>query len=260
MTTVLIADAIKPSLVMSSEVFKDKIPGAEIIVASTGEDAIRLVEERKPDICLVDFDLPDVDGPALVIALRKVYQGPILMTAFPDKNVEKAVEDHLFAYNDASAWIRKPLKFDEISAQIDKFLIERQRTGRRFSTDLPMQLIAKASGRGKRAPKASGKILNISFGGACIQLDSSLKMAKKQELTLSLTIPDTSIEFQRARASKSKDNRASLTTSNRGGASETKIKATVAWVSKEGQVGLKFSKLTDLQQKGLELFLRGEVE
>src|SRR5690606_33289568 len=109
MTTVLIADTIKPSLVMSSEVFKDKIPGAEVIVASTGEEAIRLVEERKPDICLVDFDLPDVDGPALVIALRRVYEGPILMTAYPDQNVEKAVEEHLFAFNDANAWIRKPV-------------------------------------------------------------------------------------------------------------------------------------------------------
>lgn len=260
MTTVLIADAIKPSLVMSSEVFKDKIPGAEVIVASTGEDAVRLAEERCPDICLVDFDLPDVDGPALVLALRKVYKGPILMTAFPDKNVEQAVEDHLFAFNDASAWIRKPVKFDELSAQIDKFLVENQRTGRRFSTDLPMQLIAKAAGRGKRAPKASGKVLNISLGGACIQLDSNLKMKKKQELTLSISIPDSEIEFQRTRASKNKTTRASLTTKTGANSSETKIKATVAWMTKEGQVGLKFSKLTDLQQKGLEVFLKGESQ
>jgi DNA-binding response OmpR family regulator len=259
MTTVLIADAIKPSLVMSSEVFKDKIPGAEVIVAATGEEAVRLAEERRPDLCLVDFDLPDVDGPALVIALRKVYSGPILMTAFPDKNVEQAVNDHLFAFNDASAWIRKPVKFDELSAQIDKFLIERQRTGRRFSTDLPMQLIAKASGRGKRAPKASGTVLNISLGGACIQLESNMRMKKKQELTLSITIPDLSIEFQKTRAVRGKSVRDDSTTKVSTKASETKIKATVAWMTKEGQVGLKFEKLTDLQQKGLEIFLRSEA-
>src|SRR5689334_16721400 len=109
MAKILIADAIKPSLVMSSEIFKDKIPGSTIFVAATGQDAIRIAEIEKPDLCLVDFDLPDVDGPSLVIALRKVYQGPILMTAYPDKNVTASVEEELFAYNDAGGWVSKPI-------------------------------------------------------------------------------------------------------------------------------------------------------
>ena len=189
MTKVLIADAIKPSLVMSSEIFKDKIPGAEIIVASSGAEAIEMADTQKPDICLVDFDLPDVDGPALVLALRKVYSGPILMTAYPDKNVREVVGDELFAFNDASGWVSKPIKFDELAAKIDKFLIENHRTGRRFSLDLPVQLIAKAAGRGKRAPKSNGKLINLSLGGACLQLESTMKVKKKQEITISIESP-----------------------------------------------------------------------
>ena len=158
MAKILIADAIKPSLVMSSEICKDKIPGATIFVAATGADAIAIATEQKPDLCLVDFDLPDVDGPALVVALRKVYQGPILMTAYPDKNVRASVIDDLFGYNDASGWVSKPIKFDELADKIDKFLIAHHRTGKRFATALPMQLIAKAAGRGKRAPKSSGSV------------------------------------------------------------------------------------------------------
>jgi len=254
MTKVLIADAIKPSLVMSSEVFKDKITGCTVIIARTGLEAIQLAEQEKPDLCLVDFDLPDVDGPALVLALRKIYSGPILMTAYPDKTVEQAVEDHLFAHNDASAWIRKPIKFDELSAQIDVFLIEQNRTGKRFDMEIPMQVVAKAAGRGKRAPKSGGLITNLSLGGACIQLDTSLKMQKEQELTLSLSMATTS---------KAKKPAEKLTVKTKAKTStrkspDTKIKATVAWITKDGQVGLRFSKLTDSQQKGIEDFLKLE--
>ncbi len=252
MTKVLIADAIKPSLVMSSEVFKDKISGCTVIIAQTGEDAVRMAEEEKPDLCLVDFDLPDVDGPALVIALRRVYSGPILMTAYPDKNVEQAVEDHLFAYNDASAWIRKPIKFDQLSAQIDCFLIEQKRTGKRFNIELPMQVIAKAAGRGKRAPKSAGVVTNLSLGGACIQLDTSMKMKTEQELTLSVNIPATTRSSSKPSKSLTVKSKAKAKTN------DTKIKATVAWIAKDGQVGLRFANLTDNQQKGIEAFLKLE--
>ncbi|MDQ3233432.1 MAG: response regulator, partial [Pseudobdellovibrionaceae bacterium] len=73
MTTVLIADSCKPSLVMTSEVFKDKIMGTVVDVAATGKEALDYLTARRPDLCVVDFDLPDVDGPALVEAMRKVY-------------------------------------------------------------------------------------------------------------------------------------------------------------------------------------------
>src|SRR5690606_443756 len=112
----------------------------------------------------------------------------------------------------------------------------RQRTGRRFTADIPMKLIAKAEGRGKRAPKAAGKVLNISLGGACIQLDSSMKMKKEQEFTLALTIPDKP-SSQKKTPGKGKG-RGSLTTrTGAKKAAETKIKATVAWTTKGGQVG-----------------------
>jgi len=266
MPKVLIADAIKPSLVMSSEIFKDKIPGATIFVATTGEDAIRIAELEKPDLCLVDFDLPDVDGPALVVALRKVYQGPILMTAFPDKNVTAAVEDDLFAYNDASAWVSKPIKFDELADKIDKFLIEHHRTGRRFSIDLPMKLIAKAAGRGKRAPKSNGTVINLSLGGARLQLDGGMKVKKNQEITIAIEFPlDLELstegvkEKEKVAKPRSSGKRGDARRSGTLKGSETKLKATVAWHGKGGQIGVMFNKLTDIQLKGLETFLRSEA-
>ena len=111
MPVILIADACKPSLVMSSEVFKDKIAGATILVASTGKQCLELLLVNKPDMCVVDFDLPDADGVTLITAMRKSYRGPILLTAYPDKIVEQAVHSDLFAFNDAGGWVPKPVKF-----------------------------------------------------------------------------------------------------------------------------------------------------
>ena len=64
MTTVLIVDACKPSLVMTSEIFKDKMSGTIVDVAQSGKETIEYLADKTPDLCVIDFDLPDVDGPA----------------------------------------------------------------------------------------------------------------------------------------------------------------------------------------------------
>ncbi len=242
MTTVLIADACKPSLVMTSEVFKDKIVGTVVDVAVTGKDALEYLTNKKPDLCVVDFDLPDVDGPALVEAMRKVYSGPILMTAFPNSIVKQAVEENLYAYSDASAFIAKPVNFEELSEKIDRFLVNKFRLEKRFDTEFNTELVGKAAGRGKRAPKVSGTIVNISLSGACVKLDSGSKVKKTQELTMSIELPSGAADKKKKTASTT--------------ASEAKIKATVAWTNTKGEVGLQFAKLSDVQKRVLENYFR----
>lgn len=229
---------------MTSEVFKDKIMGTVVDVATSGKDALQYLTEKRPDLCVVDFDLPDVDGPALIEAMRKVYDGPILMTAFASDIVKQAVEDNLFTCNDASQWIRKPVTFEDLAEKIDRFLIGKYRLERRFDTSFLTQLVGKATGRGKRAPKVSGTIVNISMSGACVKLDGALKMKKAQELTMSIEIPE--------------DKTAAKKKSGASASSEAKIKAKVAWVSPKGEVGLQFAKLSDLQRKVLENFFKAQ--
>lgn len=242
MTTVLIADACKPSLVMTSEVFKDKLVGTIVDVATTGKDTLEYLAAKRPDLCVVDFDLPDVDGPALIEAMRKVYSGPILMTAFPSDIVKQAVEENLFTCNDASAWVQKPVNFDDLSEKIDRFLVGKYRLERRFGSEFNTQLVGKATGRGKRAPKVSGTIVNISIGGACVKLEGALKVKKAQELTMSIELPSEKSDAKK-KASASAVN-------------EAKIKATVAWINTRGEIGLQFAKLSDVQKRVLENYFR----
>lgn len=249
MTTVLIIDSCKPSLVMTSEVFKDKVAGTVVDVASNGKDALDYLTAKRPDLCVVDFDLPDVDGPALIEAMRKVYDGPILLTAYPSDIVQQAIEETLFAFNDASAWIPKPVNFENLAEKIDRFLLAKHRLERRFQAGFTTQLVAKAAGRGKRAPKVSGKVLNISLGGACVKIQGPLKVKKSQELTMSIVIP----------ASEEADATLPKKKLSEGGTTEAKIKAKVAWINTKGEVGLQFAKLSDLQKKQLETFFKNQA-
>lgn len=278
MPTILIADAGKSSLVMTSEVFKDKIPGCKVVVSPTGEETLRLVELEKPDMCVVDFDLPDADGVSLIIAMRKLYSGPILLTAYPDKIVHDAVAADLFAFNDAGAWLSKPVKFDELSAKIDTFLVNNQRLGRRFPVQFKSMLIGKGAGRGKRAPKADVNVVNLSLGGAGVKLTTPMKIKGGQELSLAISLPTAkdsgkplahimgAVKAEPAKTSaaskkkgKKKGKETPKTKDHRSGARclETKIKAKVAWADdSKKSLGLAFTALTDVQKQGLERLLK----
>jgi CheY-like chemotaxis protein len=262
MPTILIADSCKPSLVMSSEVFKDKIAGATIIVATTGKQALEALATEKIDMCVVDFDLPDTDGVTLVQAARRMYRGPILLTAYPDKIVEDAVKGDLFAFNDAGGWIPKPVKFDALSAKIDQFLLDKHRLGKRFDIALETLIIGKGAGRGKRSPKATGRIVNLSLGGACIDLDVPMKMKAGEEMTVALELPvdangKPTIKVSVTPAPSSGKARATAAPKKAPKGSEAKIKCTVAWIDKKHtKAGLMFGRLTDVQRKGLEELLR----
>lgn len=241
MTTVLIVDACKPSLVMTSEIFKDKMTGTIVDVALSGQETLDYLSNKQPDLCIIDFDLPDVDGPALIEAMRKVFSGPILMTAYPEDLVEKAVNDHLFACNDASSWVAKPIKSEELEKKIEKFLLDGHRLGKRFRSDMETQLVGKAAGRGKRAPKANGRIVDISLGGAKIHLQETLRVKKSHEITLTVTLPVIDPRQGGVRLASG----------------DTKIKAIIAWSNAAAsEVGLKFMRLTEVQKRSLENYFR----
>lgn len=266
-TTILIADASKPSLVMTSEVFKDKIPGAIVLVAKTGQEALDILRDKQPDMCVIDFDLPDADGVTLSTGLREVYKGPILLTAYPDRIVSEAVTENLFGFADAGGWLSKPINVEELNAKIEKFLLEKHRLGKRFTTSLMTQIIGKGAGRGKRSPKVKGKIVNLSIGGACVQLEKPMTSKMSEEITLSFALPAEPNPVKAAAKAPTtkgaKPTAKDIAALKRKGATatvkgeENKIKAKIAWTKKGGTMaGIQFNRLTPVQKKVLETYIK----
>lgn len=234
MTKLLIADPSKAGLVMSTEVFKEKIPGIEIFVAPNGQEFLKLLSDVKPDIGIVDFDLPDVDGTTLIRYAKDIFAGPILLTAYLDDSIREVINSELFAFEDAGNCIEKPIRSEKLAKIIDKFLIDKKRVLKRFEATGKLELLGDEQ---QSLGNLQGGLVNISLGGACLKYTQiSNDPILGQEITLALSLPNNSAE---------KD------------LSSTEFTAVLRWIDRENcKIGIKFSHLSDQQRQVLENSLR----
>jgi len=68
--------------------------GYDIIKAKDGSEAIKVVKEKKPNIVILDYLMPKMDGVAVLKEIRKIDSMlPVIMfTAYPNKEVMEDVE------------------------------------------------------------------------------------------------------------------------------------------------------------------------
>jgi two-component system cell cycle response regulator len=85
--------------------------GYDVIVASTGEEGVKKVEEEKPEVVLMDISLPGIDGTEALRQIRKVnpIQSVVMLTAFATvDNAIQALKDG------ASDFIKKPFENEHL--------------------------------------------------------------------------------------------------------------------------------------------------
>ncbi len=68
--------------------------GYESLKAKNGKEAIKIVQEKKPDLVVLDFMLPDMDGITVIKELRRISKNiPIIMfTAYPNSTTMHETE------------------------------------------------------------------------------------------------------------------------------------------------------------------------
>jgi two-component system response regulator MprA len=88
--------------------------GYEVITSGNGLDGLRLAQESNPDLLLIDWQLPGLDGVSLCRRVRASSDMPIIMITARD-----AVDDRI-AGLDAGAddYIVKPFDIDELLARV----------------------------------------------------------------------------------------------------------------------------------------------
>ena len=91
--TILVIDDDAMNVKMTELIMKDE-PMYKIISASSGKDALELLETTSVDLILLDVEMPDMDGFETLSHIRKKYHMPIaFMTGNKDiETIQKATE------------------------------------------------------------------------------------------------------------------------------------------------------------------------
>jgi diguanylate cyclase (GGDEF)-like protein len=97
----------------------------EVIEASSGDQALSLVEKQIPDIVLLDVVMPGLDGIAVLKILRNTYskyQLPIIPVTCRDSTSEIV---HALDYG-ANDYVTKPIDFDLLWARLSNQLMQKK--------------------------------------------------------------------------------------------------------------------------------------
>jgi signal transduction histidine kinase/CheY-like chemotaxis protein len=103
--------------------------GAEPALAPTGEDAVALFAQRRPDAVLLDLDLPGMSGFEVADRLRaEGFTGPVIAVTGGGDDLSGPLRDHRF-----TGVIHKPTPgsavVDKLAAQLPRWQPRRHRTG-----------------------------------------------------------------------------------------------------------------------------------
>jgi len=88
--------------------------GYNVDESQTGQDGINRTAEFKPDLILLDLGLPDIDGKAVVKAIREWSKVPIIILTARDQEYEKI--ETLDA--GADDYVTKPFSMGELLARL----------------------------------------------------------------------------------------------------------------------------------------------
>jgi two-component system KDP operon response regulator KdpE len=112
MTRVLVVD--DESQIRRTLAINLRARGYDVDLAATGEDALRLAGEHRPDVVVLDLGLPGIDGLDVVAGLRGWSEVPIIVLSVRDSEPDKV------AALDAGAddFVTKPFGIDELLARL----------------------------------------------------------------------------------------------------------------------------------------------
>ena len=102
---------------LDAVVFTLKKEGMKPVGAATGEEALRLVEEKRPDLVLLDLMLPGMDGLEVCRRLRSsedTARIPIIMVTAKAEETDAVIGLGV----GADDYVRKPFGLKEIAARI----------------------------------------------------------------------------------------------------------------------------------------------
>lgn len=109
---ILVVDDEQELLDMVSSTLE--LEGYEVATATDGESALALVEERRPDLVLLDITMPKLNGFQVLLLMRQHFNFPIIMLT---GRIEVASARDALTIG-ADDYVRKPFTTGELVSRI----------------------------------------------------------------------------------------------------------------------------------------------
>jgi two-component system cell cycle response regulator DivK len=97
--------------------------GFAVDVAANAADGVKLAETGRPDLILVDINMPDVDGYTVTAQLRKMDHMSRVPIIALTANVMKGDKEKTLAAG-CDGYIQKPIDIDQFPRQLTRFVQE----------------------------------------------------------------------------------------------------------------------------------------
>ena len=126
MSTILIVEDSEKNMKLVRDVLQHK--GYTTLEAVTGGEGVRLALERRPDLILMDIQLPDIDGIAALHLIRK----DTALDATPILAVSASVmpdDQHKIVTSGFDAFITKPINLKQFLESVRRFLADGRKKG-----------------------------------------------------------------------------------------------------------------------------------
>ena len=115
--TVLVVDD-EPDILTIARLAMATVGGWSVLTATTGAEALRLAEEHRPEVVLLDVMLPDLDGPSVLTEMRKKAALRTLPVAFMTARVQRHEVDRYLKLG-AVGVVHKPFDPMRLSREVE---------------------------------------------------------------------------------------------------------------------------------------------
>lgn len=131
MTKILVVD--DESSVVEALRYQFRREGYEVITAGSGQLAIDLAKQEKPDLIVLDVMLPEMDGFEACRLIRSQSSVPIIMLTAREDEIDRVVGLEI----GADDYLTKPFSPRELLARVKAMLRRRRLLEEELTTDAP---------------------------------------------------------------------------------------------------------------------------
>jgi two-component system, chemotaxis family, chemotaxis protein CheY len=107
--------------ILEDEVFASRVGGCEVVEATSGFDAMRLLPRGRYDLIVTDINMADINGLELIHFIRKSeHHRTTPLVIISTQNTERDIERGLAL--GANAYLPKPFSAEQLRALVERYL------------------------------------------------------------------------------------------------------------------------------------------